>query len=502
MNLNEELSTCRIMMPIIKREVNVDISEDVTLPDYLPEIRKVLCVRELLLPPAKFIGGGKVEISGVADFTLIYVSGEGKLCSAPISAEYSFSLPLENMSDFEISEGLTAIAHTVSDGSSVRLSAPRRLQLRSRLRSFVGVWGKMLCAEKIVGKADESSIERLRRRAENAEILCESSDIVTLEDEYLLPDENSRIALADSSVSVSDARADGDSLRISGEAIIKLLVDGGEAGGMEKVVRKLPFEAETELDGIELSSTELCRAMGYVTDLSLKVEEGKAAIQVNLILEVCVAYNREIAYTADLYSTECKCNSTARACEIPNVICNKNSPLSVSERIPLEELGIPEGAELCDLLANATVDSATIEDGKYILRGMCKYIMIFSKDGEYACADFRTPLKYECDASASDSAISGFDVTAGVISCKGRLDRDSVNVDSELTLSVSLFGGSSAEILERAEFGEKLDKRKGVFAVCYPSSDDTLWSIGKRYSVPCDEISGNPESDLFLVIEM
>ena len=123
MNIGEELSGSRITMPLARREVNSDISEDVTLPDYLPEIRKVLYVKENALPPAKFISGGKVDISGVMDYTIIYVSADGRLCSAPVSAEYSFALPLDNMSDFEISEGLTVMAHTLSESSSVRVSA-------------------------------------------------------------------------------------------------------------------------------------------------------------------------------------------------------------------------------------------------------------------------------------------------------------------------------------------------------------------------------------------
>ena len=36
----------RLSMPMCKRVVNTDISEDVILPDYYPEIRRVLCVRE------------------------------------------------------------------------------------------------------------------------------------------------------------------------------------------------------------------------------------------------------------------------------------------------------------------------------------------------------------------------------------------------------------------------------------------------------------------------
>ena len=96
MDFSQDMSTARFCMPICNRVVNTDVTEDFTLPDYYPEIRRVLYVKETMLPPAKFISGNKLDVNGVVDYTLVYVSRDGKICSAPLSAEYGFSLPLEN----------------------------------------------------------------------------------------------------------------------------------------------------------------------------------------------------------------------------------------------------------------------------------------------------------------------------------------------------------------------------------------------------------------------
>lgn len=498
MNLSDELSGCRITMPLLRREINSDISEEITLPDCLPEIRKVLYVKEALLPPSKFISGRKIEISGIADYTLVYVSADGRLCSAPASAEYSFSLPLDNMSDFEISEGLSVMAHTFSDGSSVRISSPRRLSLKSRLRTLVSVWGKMLACEKLSG--EEEGIERLMRSGANLELLCESSDVITLEDEYTLPSAQAHISIAEASVFVNSARVDSDVLTLEGETVLRLTVENG--GRYERVTRRLPFEAETELDGIELSESNSTRASGYVTDLSVKVEEGKAKIQASVLLEICVASNREIAYTADIYSTARTCSSRKSELDIPTALMNKNLPLSLNERVTLEELGIPDGAELVDVCASAVIDSAALEESAYVLRGNCRYYLIFTREGEYAYADLRLPIKYECDLSVGSGEIYCFDAVADVISCKGRGDGESVSLECELSLAISLFGKDRAEILESAELGELLEKRRGVFALCYPAPDDTAWSIAKRYAVEQSAVSGNPETDPFVMIEL
>ena len=87
MDLNEQNAMNRITMPITRRAINSDVAEDFTLADYYPEIRKVLYVRESLLVPSKFVSGNKIDINGVIDYDLVYVSADGKICSAPFSSE-------------------------------------------------------------------------------------------------------------------------------------------------------------------------------------------------------------------------------------------------------------------------------------------------------------------------------------------------------------------------------------------------------------------------------
>ena len=103
MEINQEMgATQRFSMLMCQRVVNSDISEDFTLPDYCPEIRRVLYVKEELPMPARFISGNKIDVNGVVDYTLVYVNHEGNVCSAPVSAEYSFSLPIDNANEFEL----------------------------------------------------------------------------------------------------------------------------------------------------------------------------------------------------------------------------------------------------------------------------------------------------------------------------------------------------------------------------------------------------------------
>lgn len=498
MDFSQEMSTgARFCMPICNRVINTDISEDFSLPDYNPEIRRVLYVKECLLPPAKFISGNKLDVNGVVDYTLVYISNEGKLCSAPLSAEYSFSLPLENASDFEMSEGVSVMVHSIAENSTVRVSSPRKLQIRSHLSSNVSAWGKKSCGERIEGIQDPASIQRLMKDSVCADVFCESSDVVTLEDEYILPSENCRVALADSAVFVEGCRIEGELVRISGEVVLKMLVICEQDETSECVVRRLRFDAESDLVGAQAEES-LCRVSGSVTDVSMSIEEGKVMTEANLVLEICLGQNRGVSYTSDIYSTEQDAEVSVRTQMLPMILANKNFNVSQSERVPLEELNFAEGAQIVDVCGSASVQEVIAENGKFVFKGNCKYNVICSKDGEYSYCEARVPFRCE---SEGDGAIDSFDACVDVLNCRARADAEYLNIDAELGMACTVMGNSEAIMLQRAMFGEELAVECGKWTVCYVQNNESLWDIAKRYGVSSADIKGDPSKDRFVMIE-
>ena len=498
MELNQEIMrSARICMPMCKRVVNTDISEDITLPDYYPEIRRVLCVRENMLPPAKFISGNKVDVSGVVDYNLIYVSSDGRLSSAPLSAEYSFSLPLENISEFEISDGITVLAHSTAESSSVRVSAPRKLQVRSRIRSSVSVWGKMSCAEDIQGAIDPSSIERLSDAAVCADIICESSDVVSLEAEQKLPSENCRVALAEAYVLVNGMEREGEIVRINGDVVLKMLAVCEEEELRECIIKKLPFDAETELEDAEGNDSRL-RAAGSVSELTVSVEEGIASVKADIILEMCAIQNKSVNYVKDIYSLTQNSEQQTRVYELPILLENKNFSFSQSDRVELSELNFPLGAEMIDVYGGAYIDDIGFEDGKYTMRGNSRYSIICFVDGEYSNCDVRLPFEYEC---GGDREISCFDSCLTLNNCRAKNDGEYLNIDAEIFACCSILGSSAAEMVSRVDFYDEIEQESGVWTVCYVEKGEEPWNIAKRYRIREGDIKGDPTTDRYIMIE-
>ena len=321
--------------------------------------------------------------------------------------------------------------------------------------------------------------------------------MVTLEDEYALPFENCNVALADSSVVVDECRIEGELVRISGEVILKMLVLCEQDDGSECVTRKLRFDAESDLAGVEAADS-LCRVSGCVTDISMSVDEGKVNTEISLVLEVCLGQNRAVSYTADVYSTSQSADTTFKAHLLPKVILNKNFHVSQSERIPIEELNFTDGAQIIDVCSSASVQDVSCEDGKIVFKGVCKYNIVTQLNGEYGYCEARAPFRCESDGQGRADT---FDVCVDVMNCRARADGDFLNVDAELGLSCTVIENVEISMLDGASFGEDIRKNTGVWTVCYNQGEDTLWDIAKRYAVSCGDVKGDPAKDRFTLIE-
>ena len=499
MNYNIETGALEsiISLPICNRVINCDVSEDVNLPEGLPDVRRVLALKENILSPAKFIGAKSVDMSGAVDYTVIYLAADGKIYSAPFSSEYSFSLPLDAQGKPDASDSVSVICSLCADGGSVRLSTPRRLQIRAGIRASALCFGKTACSDELCGVEDESAIERLLIESNCAFFDCEGSDIVTLTDEYLL-DDGDRIIYSDADAFISDVRLDGEVVRASGEAVVRLILQNGE--DIRTVARRLPFDAETDIEDLDIGEgAMLCRAYGSVNELDISVTDSRAHIDVGIVLEVCMAQNRAVEYTRDIYSTKQTCKAEYKKTALPVVLLNKNLNITQSERVTASDIGFPEGGQVLDVWGSAYCEEGALENRRYVLRGRVKYKMLCRNDGEISACEAELPFKYEAEVGEVD--VAGISADVRVIDAHVRCDGENLLIESELSISASVYGLCEADMLSRATFGESIEQKKNQILVCFRSADESVFDLAKRYCVPQDKIVDDAQGESFVIIE-
>lgn len=485
-----------------EKSFGVEAAGDYTLPDYQSDIRRILHVSQTVLPPAKYIGGDSVEFNGTVDYQVLYVGGDGGMYSAPLSGEYSFSVPLERGGDIDVTDGVTVLCHMCAEGVNTRVSAPRRLSIRSRLRPNVRVYGKMPVGVRMLSEVDPVSV--YTKTGVCKSLVCDSavSDVISLSYTAPLSSEDMRVVCADARVCVTGTECSGSGVSCRGKVLLKLLCaapdENGDGEVISTVSADVPFEGDVDMD--DCSSDRYCRVHGVLSEMSVNVSESGVQCDIGIILEAMAARNAEVEYTEDVYSTERECACEMRQTASVALLSCGNANVTLSERIPLEKTGVPENAQIVDALGSVCFDGCTLTDGRYAYSGTASLVLIYRNDGELYSTDINIPVRYEAQTSA-EGAPTCFDGCAELTDIRARVEKGELSVDAELLISADCMGETAVCAVESASFGETFAPRECELTVCYPASDDTLWSVAKRYRVAPADIMGDPENDRYVMIE-
>lgn len=493
---NESMGACYVTMPACRKMTTLELSGDYTLPDYQPELRRLLYVSGRALPAAKYVGGGTVEVDGVMEYQILYVGADGGLYSAPLTGEYNLRVPMENLSAFDLNEGICVLCSCSPESMTARVTSPRKLTLRCRMKCTLGAYGRMPLMERQIGECDAASLCRSTARVQTATVMSGRSDVISLSSELSMPFADARVVYADSGVLVEEVSVDNEGLRARGEVVVALLC-ADEGGRTQTQTKKIPFEGMLDTDEMPFDGLS-ARVRGSVGELSVHVEEDKILCDAQLILESHMGGNSETMCTADLYSTERPCRTTATEYDVPIFLGALTGNFSQSERLSATEQGIADGMTVLDVYGNAMTDGCEMRDGRYVVTGHSRYVFLCEKNGEYSTAEVLLPWRYECEGGKMVPDWS--DVCAEVVSCRGRVNGDVLELDAELSIAGHFMGTQRIRALESVEFSEAKKKKSGDVVLCYPAPDDTLWNVAKRYMVSPDDVEGDPESDPYLLI--
>lgn len=486
----------RIQRPVCERQVVSEVSGDFSLPDYQPEIKRLLRVSATVQPPSHYIGGGAAEFSGTVDYCILYAAGDGQIYCFPTSAEYSFRVPMEAGADFDLNDGLVVYALCEPESIISRVSGPRRMSVKCRLRAQIKAHGTYIVEEKRKGVLPTASGEE-RLLSERTSGVCGYgvgepfvvSDEVSLDSVATERDGGAvewRIVSGDAQVMIGEVNCRNGSVDCRGEVVIKLLLCPEEEDARPVcVLRKLPFEGTIAADGAQINGEAV--VTGVCSELSLGMEEGRVLCEAEIILSARTQREELVSYTCDWYATGCQseCSHSEITLALPLRCINAN--LTQNETRPTRELGILEGSTLFDVAGVATVERVEWDKDRFVMSGKCRYSLILLHDGDMTTKDIELPLRFVSDHAPRPTKL-GYEAQVQVLMAKGRLDDRNLAIDAELGIGMRLWDEDALSVVTATTVGERLEAVRDEMVLCYPSREDTVWSVGKRYHAPLETL--------------
>ena len=485
---NEKASNQKILTINGDSQTFHEVSEEFSLPDYVPEVRRVLCVRAQVLPESKYLSDSNLEISGTVTYSVIYTDDENKLNALPLNSSYEAKI------DVKSDTGSTIISTSV-ENTNCRVVAPRKLSVKTKLKSRVLSLGEADIEEKIIPRssADEIYIERRTEEISTMEIKNASLQNIRISDRLeIAGEENLKPIWCDASIILTDVKSQVGVINVRGEISVKCLCVG--ENGEITLTKAIPLSEIVEAEGCELG--DMTRASGRVVSLAISSEEKneKKELFFDLCCEIeCeVARNSEIEVTKDAYSTKYETESLYKNIDVYTVIKEQNASFTVSEGQKRKD---KELCEIISIIADPVYEKSEIKGskinhiGKLLVNVIGKSRADDNGEYEYMSQSYELPIKYECEVGrVSKSAISCCDFSLGNINA--RYDDENIFITAEVFVSHSVYDKASEEILDTATIKKEKEIKRdsGCVRVCFPKENETLWDVAKRYYTTVNKI--------------
>ena len=469
-------------------------ARDFSLPDYMPEIKRLLFVSATALPEGKFLNGNTLELGGTLSYNAVYVGEDGTLSSAPLVTEYSADTALPFAP--ENTEGIAV--DTEIENTACRATGPRSLNIKSRLKFRVICDGKYERADEVTDMDGTpiafppSGIERLTEEVASM-VRRRGSVTESVTGEISAPDGASPL-MCDGVLYVTSATADGGSVKVCGKVRVKAVFakDGGDRSFSEC---DIPFEVSVPI-GSDVQFTD-GRAWGRVASVKVTPEEnGKygVGVEYDLDAEAYCASSAEIC--TDAYSTDSESENEYRECEIPSVLMFGTKRFDLSGEAELK--GGSENAVLIFTAAPSCRCAVTCSDGKIAAAGSVKVRTLISSDGEIFAREIEAPFRTELGDLPEGTSPQELENSAecSALDTEVRIAHDKITAVCDVTVTYSVCRRRKIRAVSAVRLGEKRDAAASpCIKVYYPEQDESVWSVCKKYRLDRSKLFRNNSFD-------
>lgn len=462
---------------------------DLTLPDYCPDILRILKCRVTPKILTKSISGDRLEVEGTAEVKILYIDSIKKSvrCSdhnLPFSCSFNMKQSPQNA---------IVSARVKTEYINCRALSPRRLDIHGAF----SVCAKVICKtekefpvgiddENVQAKGCNVKISSLEGMGQQQFIL---SDTVTLGSNA---SNIESILKSDATIIKGDCKAISNKVMVKGDVNIRVLYLADINTGETKIFDyTLPFSEILDADGVD----EKCMCITNVElvnhSVTVKSDYSDSNSVVNFEVKLAATAlgfsNKEIAPVDDAYSTDFDLNLVYSQTQLTNIEKSYSESCITKATV---EAGSESILSIVDLWCEQCSTTVVTEDDNVLVKGklnMC--ILAKNNDNMPFYSERVIEFTYPVTQVQEDATV---DVEGTVQSISYRINgSNSIDFRIETKLDITVCRKKSVRLVTSAEADTEhpiVKDSKAALTIYYASRGESVWDIAKKYAVCCSAV--------------
>lgn len=464
------------------------IDVDFTLPDYCPDISKIFKCQAVPRISSKGINGKTVTIDGTVMLTVLYGDKDGNLCS--YEYQYPFSKNIELASE---QTGVNLFCKTRIEYINCRAVTGRKIDIHGAVGIFLKVF-KRKCTD-IISDIDDTSTEIHRGIAPATVPMGYAEKYLLVEDELQIgqgqPAVNN-IIRSEAKSCIRETKIINDKAVVKGEMTVCVLYCPNNCPTPQCVKTVIPFSQIVDIEGITDSCK--CETNSEIAFFEAKPRVSPSgeiktfAITAKILLTCSAWCSNEIAVVLDAFSRKHDADIVRNKVNFEKIISNISETYHCKKSVELE---MPVDSVL-DLWCNVQTNSVKFEDNNMIIGGIIIASMIVSGDKNntyYVEKNIDFEYKYPV---LCEKGVPYCEPEIEILSC-GYTLTSTENMEIRVDLSVNASVYEKREISLISDFS--IDESKpvcrncnGAMIIYFPSENDSVWDIARKYNASVEEI--------------
>lgn len=469
------------------QEQPVDL--DINLPDYCPDIQRILKCQVYPRIASRSITGDRLELDGNYTLSILYLDSGGMAVRCYESNQsFSTVINLKQNADNAQIHAFTRVEYI-----NCRATSPRRLDIHGSFSVCAKVTAQM--ENEVVSNIDGEGVEQQKNKVALNKVAGFKQQQFNVDEVLELGQGKpaaDNIVRTDAFATVQDYSAVANKLMVKGEVCIKFVYSSADDEmALEVMEYAIPFSELLDCDGISENCVYNVQLSVAGLDAQIKNDYSgdQTYFEVNAkVLASATAFeNTEVNLVSDAYSKLCEMNINYKQKAIDNLLEFVNDTYIHKATVPLDDTPV---SKVIDIWNEMNTVSADYVNGEIQYKGKMN-VCVLARNTENRPVYFERMLDFDYSRPYPGTDNTKCTATMTVAGISYRITGSGIDLKAELKLNTGVYDQLNLKVITDVTADEtkpRAQDKSAALSIYYADAGENLWNIAREYGTSVDAI--------------